>query len=238
MRLKFIADPPSPRRRRANPAQWSGKPAFVLPPPGPISHIVTRKRLAYKRAGSREKRGILQVLAKRWSLATCAACRPHSEPEKRPRRPAASQFGVRHILLRQGCGGQGMATDGQRNADITAKAELAFRTPRRFAVTARDRTAARSWGARATAPLSHWPPPPGNSLQTGKGNKCDGHRPPLQVEARISQIHHSPLAPPAEKDSTEQTKATKRNSPFVFFAPFCSTEIREIREIRGEPSAK
>jgi hypothetical protein len=43
------------------------------------------------------------------------------------------------------------------NAGLTAKAELAFRTPRRFAFTRRVRGADRSWSAGAPTPLSHCP---------------------------------------------------------------------------------
>jgi hypothetical protein len=45
------------------------------------------------------------------------------------------------------------------NACIQAKAELAFRTPRRFAFRADSRGADRSWSAGATAPLSCSRPP-------------------------------------------------------------------------------
>ena len=36
----------------------------------------------------------------------------------------------------------------------------------------------------------------------------------------------------------KQTKATKKNSSFVSFVPFCSKEIRVIRAIRGKTFAK
>ena len=45
------------------------------PPPRPVSHLVTRTRLAYKRAGSREKRGFSQIIARPPSLAACATRR-------------------------------------------------------------------------------------------------------------------------------------------------------------------
>jgi hypothetical protein len=45
-------------------------------------------------------------------------------------------------------------------------------------------------------------------------------------------------AAPRMKLAQKQTKATKKNSSFVSFVPFCSREIRVIREIRGKTFAK
>jgi hypothetical protein len=54
------------------PPRFRGKPAFVPPPPGPIGHLFTRRRLAYKREVSTEKRGIILCLSLGWQGETPA----------------------------------------------------------------------------------------------------------------------------------------------------------------------